>query len=79
MGEEVYKATSCLEGEQNLSEVEESNVLRKVKKLMALAASNNENEAELAMIKSQQLLIKHHIESNISVLRMMKRWSLSAS
>jgi Protein of unknown function (DUF2786)/SprT-like family len=62
-GEEVYKATSCLEGEHNHSGVEESTVLRKVKKLMALAASNNENEAEQAMIKSQQLLIKHHIES----------------
>jgi hypothetical protein len=30
---------------------------------MALAASSNENEAEQAMIKSQQLLLKHNIES----------------
>ena len=30
---------------------------------MALATSSNKNEAEQAMIKSQQLLLKHNIES----------------
>lgn len=60
-GEEIYRATSCLEEEQ--SEVEESAVLRKIKKLMALSTSSNENESEAAMIKSQQLLLKHNIES----------------
>jgi len=62
-GEEVYRATSCLEGGQNASDIEESSVLRKVQKLMALAASCNKHEAEQAMIKSQQLLLKHNIES----------------
>lgn len=62
-GEEVYRATICLEGAQNALEIEESAVLRKVHKLMALAKSANENEAEQAMIKSRQLLLKHNIES----------------
>ncbi len=62
-GEEVYKATTCLEDGQSASEIEESNILRKVRKLMALASSSNQNEAEQAMIKSQQLLLKHNIES----------------
>lgn len=62
-GEEVYKATLCVEDGQNISRMEDSAVLRKVQKLMALSASSNKNEAELAMIKSQQLLLKHNIES----------------
>ncbi|MES2198879.1 MAG: DUF2786 domain-containing protein [Chlamydiota bacterium] len=62
-GEEVYRATLCLEDEQLVSKEEESDVLRKVQKLMALAGSSNKNEAEQAMIKSQQLLLKHNIES----------------
>ena len=49
---------------------------------MALATSSNENEAEQAMIKSQQLLLKHNIESKyiegeeeekIFLKRMMKQ------
>lgn len=62
-GEEIYKATTCLEDGQTTSHLEESSVLRKVQKLMALASSNNKNEAEQAMIKSQQLLLKHNIDS----------------
>lgn len=62
-GEEIYKASVCLEGGQNISDLEESSISRKIKKLMALATSSNPNEAEQAMIKSQQLLLKHNIES----------------
>lgn len=62
-GEEVYKASTQLESSKNGFEFEESGVLRKVQKLMALATSSNKNEAEQAMIKSQQLLLKHNIES----------------
>lgn len=62
-GEEVYQATCCLEGAQCAVDGEESGVLRKVKKLMALATSSNSHEAEQAMIKSQQLLLKHNIDS----------------
>lgn len=61
-GEEVYKATTCLDGGRHASNVEESPIFRKVQKLMALANSSNKNEAELAMIKSQQLLLKHNID-----------------
>ncbi len=61
-GEDVYKATLCLEDDDTPA-IEESTVLRKVQKLMALATSTNQHEAEQAMIKSQQLLLMHNIES----------------
>lgn len=57
--EEVYLATTSL----NVVETEKSHVFRKIQKLLALATSSNPHEAELAMIKSQQLLLKHNIES----------------
>jgi hypothetical protein len=60
-GEEVYKAT-CKLDESNFHLNEDSPVLRKIKKLMALASSANTHEAEQAMIKSQQLLLKHNID-----------------
>jgi hypothetical protein len=63
-GERVYKATIQLDSDQTLADAEEGAVLRKVKKLMALTASSDKNEAEQAMIKSQQLLLKYNLESN---------------
>lgn len=60
--EEIQRATTCLEEENGSPLIGESSVLRKVQKLMALANSSNKNEAEQAMIKSQQLLLKHNIE-----------------
>ena len=64
-GEGVSKATTCIESEQGPSVIlTENSVLRKVQKLMALSNSGNKNEAEQAMIKSQQLLLKHNIEAN---------------
>lgn len=62
-GEEVYRAAICLENADGFSANEESSVFRKVQKLMALAGSSNQHEAEQAMIKSQQLLLQHNIES----------------
>ncbi len=62
-GEEVSRATLCLEEGQDLYGNKQSDILRKVEKLMALSTSLNRNEAELAMIKSRQLLLKHNIES----------------
>lgn len=62
-GENVYKATTCFDDQLNTPNIEESSVLRKVQKLMSLSTSSNRNEAELAMIKSQQLLLKHNIEA----------------
>lgn len=60
--EEVSRATFCLDGGQNI-ETDDSSVLRKIQKLMALTTSSNKNEAEQAMIKSQQLLLKHNMQS----------------
>lgn len=37
-------------------------VLRQVKKLLALAASNNQHEAEMATSKANQLLLRHNLE-----------------
>lgn len=62
-GEEVFRASTCLEDNEKVISTEESAIFRKIQKLMALATSSNENEAEQAIIKSQQLLLKHHIES----------------
>jgi len=62
-GEEIYGATTCLDqGSQNTA-YEHSSIFRKVQKLLALAQSSNKHEAELAMIKSRQILLKHNIES----------------
>lgn len=62
-GEEVYLATTCVDSE-SIDELEENNVLRKVQKLIALSSSSNQYEAEQAMIKSRQLLLKHNIDSS---------------
>lgn len=61
--EEVAKAAICLESQEGMGQIEQSSVFRKVQKLMALSSSGNQYEAELAIIKSQQLLLKHNIES----------------
>jgi hypothetical protein len=64
-GEAVQRASFVLEKAQTDSQACESDVLRKVKKLLALASSSNVHEAEQAMIKSQQLLLKHHMEASL--------------
>ncbi len=60
-GEEVFRASTTLEVVDFVQE--ESRVLRKVKKLMALSSSSNSHEAEQAMVKAQQLLLSHNISS----------------
>lgn len=60
---EVSRATICLEEKEGLANVEESSICRKIRKLMALSSSSNAHEAEQAIIKSQQLLLKHNIDS----------------
>jgi hypothetical protein len=59
----VSQATFCLDGAHTSPISVESGVFRKIQKLMALATSNNTHEAEQAIIKSQQLLLKHNIEA----------------
>lgn len=61
-GENVWKASTCLE--KSSEQDEESPVLRKIQKLMALTRSNNSHEAEQAMLKSQELLLKHNINTS---------------
>jgi Protein of unknown function (DUF2786)/SprT-like family len=86
-GEQVCRAAICLEEMENVSNMEKSTVFRKIQKLMALATSSNQNEAEQALIKSQQLLLKHNIESDyiggeeeekMYLKRVMKQKRLSA-
>src|ERR1700730_17247814 len=43
-GEEVYRATFCLDSGQSASAAEESSIFRKIQKLMALTNSSNKNE-----------------------------------
>jgi len=62
-GSDVYLATTCLDNGANVKFEEENSILRKVQKLMALSASQNQHESEQAMIKSQQLLLKHHLDA----------------
>ncbi len=57
----VSRATTTLDFH---SSEEESSVLRKVKKLMALSTSAHANEAEQAVLKSQELLLKHNVEAS---------------
>jgi hypothetical protein len=64
-GKEVQKAVMFLENEQNDEQENKSAILRKIQKLLALASSSNVHEAETAMLKSQQLLLKHHLEAPI--------------
>ncbi len=61
--EAVMRATTCLDVDEEVANDVENSILRKVQKLMALSSSQNQHEAELAMIKSQELLLKHNIES----------------
>lgn len=59
-GQNVFAATCCIEKEERPAET--SGVLRKVQKLMALSQSANPNEAELAMMKAQELLLKANMD-----------------
>lgn len=39
-------------------------IIKRIKKLLSLSQSRNENEAQLALVKAQELMIKHHIEES---------------
>lgn len=60
--EEVSRASICLESKCELPNKEEHQILRKVRKIMALSSSSNPHEAEVAIMKSRQLLLTHNIE-----------------
>lgn len=61
--EDVQRASMSIQSLESDTHDQESAALRKVKKLLALATSSNIHEAEQAMIMSQQILLKHHIEA----------------
>ena len=62
---EICKASICIDSNEPIHEQKESDILRKVKKLLALGASSHHHEAEAAMIKSRELLLKHHIDTPV--------------
>jgi hypothetical protein len=55
-----FHAACSFSFNENISSVE-SSVLRKIKKMFALAGSSNENEARTAMVMANNLLLKHNI------------------
>ncbi len=61
-GKKIFEATASLEINQAHSESNESAIFRKIQKLMALGSSSSKNEAEQAIFKSRELLLKHHIK-----------------
>lgn len=62
-----------------LNTTEYDQLLKKIKKLLALAESNNPNEAELATLKANQILLKHNLkyvdllEESIYLIRVLPR------
>ena len=62
-GNQISAATACLESEEGHPLSEETGIFRKVQKLMALTNSSNKHEAESAMIKSRELLLKHNMDA----------------
>lgn len=63
-GEEVWHASFTLDEKSHSTVIDEEDpIVRRVKKLMALSDSGNSHEAEMALIKSQQLLLKHNLDA----------------
>lgn len=60
-GEAVSKAKGCLPEENFLTPPKEADVLRKVKKLLALSTSKNPFESEAALLKSRELLMQANL------------------
>lgn len=78
--EEVLRASMNIEIENKLrhGELESEKLISRVKKLLNLAQSSNEHEAQLATIKANQLLLNHQIakldldQSTVYVTRLLK-------
>lgn len=61
--ERVIKATSSIDIENSKYEDQKfDRVQEKIKKLLALASSENHHEAELAMIRANELIIEYNLE-----------------
>jgi hypothetical protein len=70
-GPEVYNAYANIELENELSiasDEKSEKLIARLKKLMALASSDNTYEAELATLKANQILLEHNLDLNKSQL-----------
>jgi hypothetical protein len=63
-GETVSRACTYLELDTQNLDSEDFPVFRKVQKLLALTTSTNIHEAESAMLKAQELLLKHNLDTS---------------
>lgn len=61
--DEVAKATICLENNCFEEIFHSPVILNKIKKLLALSTSSNQYESERALLKAQELLLKHNMEA----------------
>jgi len=75
-GKEVSDAAMYIEEESFNHTAEECAVMRKIQKLMSLSGSSNENEAEQAMLKAQDLLLKHNLEKPSLIDANDEKWIL---
>lgn len=60
--EEVQAASGDLPSVQKVGDLRADAVIEKVKKLLALASSSNPHESELATLKANQLILRHHLD-----------------
>ncbi len=60
--EEVQAASGDLPSIQKVGDLKADAVIEKVKKLLALASSSNPHESELATLKANQLILRHHLD-----------------
>ena len=71
-GKEVYAAYANLELENNQvangSDEKTEKLLARLKKLLALASSDNTHERELATLKANQLLLEHNLDLSKSAI-----------
>jgi hypothetical protein len=63
-GEDVSRAKDDLAALPLEGATQNQAMLSKVKKLLALASSSNQHEAELATLKANQLILRYHLEKN---------------
>ncbi|MBL7664453.1 MAG: DUF2786 domain-containing protein [Bacteriovoracaceae bacterium] len=59
------KAEVSHENEKFEGDLASEKVISKIQKLLSLASSSNQHEAELATLKANQLLLKHHLEEAV--------------
>jgi len=58
----VSRAKITLQMDEGTKKTQDTPLLRKIEKLLALTTSHNKHEAEVAMLKAQELLLRHNID-----------------